>query len=266
MKLAVLTLAVLLPSSTALGHSEHGALVVVATPAGSGTTTVETKAAGGGGTLARRELGGRYRVPYAAPGDRLGGLSSDQGSVLLERLDEPERASEFRLLRTSGNGAGRRIALKGRWSFDAISPNGRLVYLIQHDIGGDPAHYAVRVYNVAKGRVQAGRVVDKRESDEQMGGEPIWRLNGPGDRWAYTLYERPAAPPFIHALDTTIGMAVCIDLPKTLTTRPDVRALRLTMAGEDRLRLLDRSGAELARIAVDQTFHSYDDYRVLSSL
>jgi hypothetical protein len=47
-----------------------------------------------------------------------------------------------------------------------------------------------------------------------MAGFPQTRATSPDGRWAYTLYE-PAErdhPPFIHALDTKRGTAVCIDL------------------------------------------------------
>ena len=260
MKVAVFALSIGLQATVALGQTEHGALVAVAVPTANGTTLVATKAADGSGVVARRELDGLFRVPHAAPGDRLGGMSSDQGSVLLERLDEPASASEFRLLRTRGKGIGRRIALKGRWSFDAISPNGRLVFLIQHDIGGDPTHYAVRLYDVAKGKLQPGKIADKREIDEEMSGAPAWRETGADGNWAFTLYERVGAAPFIHALEVTTGVAVCVDLPITLAKRA---GMRLKMRGPSRLGLVDQSGIQIALIAVGPRL--YDDFRVLDS-
>lgn len=46
-----------------------------------------------------------------------------------------------------------------------------------------------------------------------MQGVPLTRAMSADGRFAYTLYERPTAPPFIHALDTARGTAACIDLP-----------------------------------------------------
>ena len=46
-----------------------------------------------------------------------------------------------------------------------------------------------------------------------MTGPPVTRATGPGGVWAYTLYQKPGGLPFVHALDTVRGKALCIELP-----------------------------------------------------
>jgi hypothetical protein len=58
-----------------------------------------------------------------------------------------------------------------------------------------------------------GTIVDKRNIDEQMNGYAITQEVG-RNGWVYTLY-RGAEGAFIHALDTSQGIAFCIDLPGT---------------------------------------------------
>jgi hypothetical protein len=263
MKRRVLAVALVatLPVAIAAGQREQGRSAITVRVA-EGTTTVVARRADTAGILRRAVLAGRYRLPRAAPGDVAGGRALE-GPVLLERVDPPAGASIFALLPAGLGGAKLRIVLAGRWSFDAISPNGKRVYLIQHDVDGDPSHYAVRAYDVARRKLQKGRIADKRELAEEMSGTPIWRESGPGERWAYTLYERPRAAPFIHALDTTSGAAVCIDLPPEMPNSSEEPGMRLTIdtAGRE-LRVLYRDGREAVAVAVRQTFSSYDDFKV----
>jgi hypothetical protein len=65
--------------------------------------------------------------------------------------------------------------------------------------------------DVASGRLRHGVVVDKSNLDEAMGGYPIAQVRADGGM-VFTLY-RGAEHPFIHALSTTDGWALCIDLP-----------------------------------------------------
>jgi hypothetical protein len=251
----------LFPASIASGgQHEVGNTDVVIRPGAGGTTTVVWRAPTG--SIVGRSIAGRFRAPLAAPGDTSRGRAV-RGPVLLERTDDPDGVSEFRLL---GNepGTARVIRLGGRWSFDAISPDARIVFLLQHDVGGDPTHYAVRAYDVTKGRLRTGKIVDKREYNEQMSGNPVWREYGPGRRWAYTLYDRPDGAPFIHALDTSSTTAVCIDLPASLAQTGSVRSLRLRAhtAGK-RLLVVDSSGARVALVAVEPVFDGYDNFAVV---
>ena len=46
-----------------------------------------------------------------------------------------------------------------------------------------------------------------------MTGVPVTQTFGPGAVWVYTLYQKPGGLPFVHALDTVRGKALCIELP-----------------------------------------------------
>ncbi len=103
------------------------------------------------------------------------------------------------------------IDLPGFVSFDAISPDGRLLYLVSYDSATDPFDYSVRAYDLERGEFRPGEIVDPSEPDERMAGQPVAREMSPDGRWAYTLYGG-GEEAFIHALDTEGETAVCVDL------------------------------------------------------
>ena len=82
------------------------------------------------------------------------------------------------------------------------------MFLIEQRAGG---HYLVRNYDLVRDELMPGAVVDKREPDERMEGQPVARAVPAAAPWVYTLY-RKAEGPFVHALNTE-GFALCIDLP-----------------------------------------------------
>src|SRR5204863_3995643 len=104
------------------------------------------------------------------------------------------------------------VRLRGDFSFDAISPRGSLVYLIEYISPTDPTSYRVRAYDLTSDRLLAKPVVDPREPGEKMGGSPLTRAMSTNGRWAYTLYDGAGKTPFVHALDTSTRSARCIDL------------------------------------------------------
>jgi hypothetical protein len=135
----------------------------------------------------------------------------------------------------------RLIPLRGDFSFDAISPDGRTMYLIEYS-PRDFTNYAVRAYDLRAGRLLSRPVVDPDEAGEPMTGVPVSRTTGPDGRWAYTLYQS-AEHPFVHALDTERRTAVCIDLDHLKA----VWNATLELRGE-RLELVRRSGRVVATI------------------
>ncbi len=116
-------------------------------------------------------------------------------------------------MRTRSLRVERRIDLPGVWSFDAVSPDGSTILAIRYLSPTEPDRYEVRAIDAATGRVLTGTIVDKREPDEEMRGQPVSRAADATGRWAFTLYAKPNGAGFIHALDTVRGAAVCIDLP-----------------------------------------------------
>lgn len=136
------------------------------------------------------------------------GLSQDGKTLVLVTDPWHTGSATFLLLRTPYLTTERVVTLKGAWSFDAISPHGRTLYLIQ----GLPGRYLVRAYDLRRGRLLKGVIADRREKGP-MTGAPVMRATTNDGRWAYTLYLRGNGTGFIHALDTVGRTAVCIDLP-----------------------------------------------------
>src|SRR5262249_10535539 len=109
----------------------------------------------------------------------------------------------------------RKITLRGSFSFDALSPDGSRMYLIQYTHGnqGDLSDYIVRGYDLQTNRLLPRRIADRTQKDWNMHGSPLTRTSSARGRWVYTLYTSPGSYPFIHALDTKRGVAHCIKLP-----------------------------------------------------
>jgi hypothetical protein len=157
---------------------------------------------------------GRYGIPGAAYDGTLTGLSANGGTLILAQVPTfyPVRTTRLLVLDTRRMRIVRRIVLPGWSGVDAISPDGRWMFLI-HYSASNVLHYEVLAYDLPHGRLLAKPIVDPKDRGEAMTGFPLNRVMSPGGRWAYTLYSRPSGVPFIHALDTAGLRAVCIDLP-----------------------------------------------------
>jgi hypothetical protein len=121
--------------------------------------------------------------------------------------------SRFLLVDTDDLAPRSTISLKGTFGFDALSPDGSRLYLIQHMSTDDINHYVVRAYDLAAGRLLPGRIADRTQKGWVMQGFAVNRATSTTGRWVYTLYVNPGGFPFIHALDTVKGVAHCIGLP-----------------------------------------------------
>ena len=108
---------------------------------------------------------------------------------------------------------GRIIEVPGQFDFDALSPDGSILYVVEHldDVAGGA--YQVRSIDTTTGRMDDVPVADKRNVDEAMAGRPITQLRTDGGM-VYTLY-RGTEHPFVHALNSAEKWALCIDLPAT---------------------------------------------------
>jgi PQQ-like domain len=102
------------------------------------------------------------------------------------------------------------IRVNGDFVFDALSNDGKSLYLIQKM--QDANHYQVRLYDVAAGALVPQVVVDKREPTEPMNGIRGDSAADPAGNNIYTVYIREAGP-FIHALPLDQPIAWCVDLP-----------------------------------------------------
>jgi hypothetical protein len=178
-------------------------------------TTVVARVRRNGGRVDRsRLLEGTFTVPAVAYDRSASGLSAD-GRVLVliqPRVSFPRARTSFAVLDARHLRVIKVLRLQGDFSFDAISPRGNRIYLIQYLSANDPTKYAVRALDVRAGHLLPEPVVDPHEADEQMRGQPLSRAMSPDGRWAYTLYDGNGKTPFVHALDTSRSTARCIDL------------------------------------------------------
>jgi hypothetical protein len=197
------------------------------------STLVARTSTSGGRVLRYTRVEGRFTIPAVAYDGTAGGLSSDGGTLVLiePRRTFPRATSRFAVLDAKRLSLTKRITLRGDFSFDAISPEGRVAYLIQYVAPQDPSRYLVRALDLRTGRLDPNAIVDPRDEGEKMRGAPITRLTSPTGRWAYTLYDGAGATPFVHALDTSRRAARCIDLPR-LEGRQDLWQLRLSLRGK----------------------------------
>jgi hypothetical protein len=180
-------------------------------------TTVLAVGARDGRVLRWKRLRGSWGVPLVTFGGLAGGLSRDGRTLVLQQADSAlpgSQRSGFALLDTARLRLLRTISLPGQLAFDALSPDARRLYLVEHPSSPDPTAYAVRAYDLASGRLEPEPIVDPRERDEKMSGMPWQRTTSADGSWIYTLYEPlESGKPFVHALDVRRGRAVCVDLP-----------------------------------------------------
>jgi hypothetical protein len=162
-----------------------------------------------GRTLRARTIPGRWVIPAVA-GDEFAGALSGDGSTLALAGPSGEGTSAFALVGTRFAGPPQTVTLHGRFDFDALSPDGGVMYVIQHRGRGV---YWVRAYDVAAHRLRPGAIVEKGETDPDMTGRPVARALAPGGSPVYTLYRGGDHGAFVHALSTDAGIAICVDLP-----------------------------------------------------
>jgi|1186.fasta_scaffold07156_2 hypothetical protein len=181
-----------------------------------GATSVRATRVASGELIASRSVKGLYGIPAVTITGTGGGLSPDGTRLVL--VEPPTYSalrahSRFVLVETAHLDVLRTIVLKGEFGFDALSADGRTLYLLQHTDRNNFVHYRVRAYDLRAGRLLPRVIVDKREPDEAMVGFAIARATTAVGRWVYTLYTRTAGEPFVHALDTNGRAAFCIDVP-----------------------------------------------------
>ena len=198
---------------------ERWGWVFTATPAASSTVVknvVIQPGYGGDG----RTIDGRWVFPTIGADPVPVGMSSDGSTLVLVEADVTHGAtganrtkSRFAVLDAylTSRHAPRIIELDGAFDFDALSPDGSLLYVAQQIPGPLEGRYQVRVVETATGRMRPDVIVDKRNVNERMAGYPIDQERR-SDGMVLTLY-RGAEHPFVHALSTVDAWAVCIDLP-----------------------------------------------------
>jgi hypothetical protein len=234
-----------------------GALRYVALPSAASTTVAAIRVRDGR-VVRWATLAGGYGVPSVAFDGSTAGVSADGRTLVLAsfglRLDQ-DAATRFVVLRTKNLRVRTRISLRGLWSFDALSPDGRTLYAIEYLSQAPVVRYRVRAVDISTGRPRPGAIVDTREPGEQMQGSPVTRADGPGGVWAYTLYVKPNGTAFVHALDTSRARAICIELPWRRVARA-IWSVRMSATADGRMLVLRQAGlgrlatVDLRRLAV----------------
>ena len=204
----------------------------IVVPAGRGTLLGRV-AKGTGRLTTPVYLRSRFVIPAVAADGTPGGLSGDGRTLVLirPRSSFPQNTTRLMVIDGARLRIRRTLKLRGDFSYDAISPDGGTLFLIQYTSRRDFTRYAVRAYDLRAGRLVPGRIIDRREPDEDMSGYPVTRANSADGRWAYTLYDG-AEHPFVHALDTVSRRAYCIDLDGL--AKDDLFEMRLTLRNAGR--------------------------------
>jgi hypothetical protein len=167
-----------------------------------------------GAVLRSRVFPTRWSVPLVAYDGSTSGISADGTTLVLiePRRGFPRRDTTFTVIGARGLKTWDTFTLRGDFSFDALSPDGRWLYLVQYVAAQDPFRYLVRAYDLETHKLRPKPIIDPREVGDVMRGMPLTRSYSPDGRFAYTLYDGAGEHPFIHALDTVDQSARCIDL------------------------------------------------------
>jgi hypothetical protein len=232
-----------------LGTASNGVAAYTANV--SGATTVV-----GDGSRQKLSLDGKWGLPRVTMNNGVGGLSADGRTLVLSQDFDAtgtlRARSSFLVLATKPLRVAHTVRLNGDFGFDALSPHGRMLYLIQHVSAEDLFEYRVRAYDLRTGKLLKRVIADKRQRDWNMNGYPVARAESPGGRWVYTLYSNANNYPFVHALDTVGRTAVCIGIPWDWTANEqEINSAALTVQGGklaigDRF-LLDRATFRVAK-------------------
>jgi hypothetical protein len=191
--------------------SNDGSMRFVAIGAGE-STLVRASKASDGSTAMSQTIPGSFGVPMITQVGPAGGMFRDGSTFVLQSIGL-NTSTQFVLLRTQDLSTRDQISLKGTFGFDALSPDGSKLYLIQHSSTQDIQHYVVRAYDLNAHKLLPGRIADKTQKSWVMQGWAVSRATSANGRWVYTLYANPGGYPFIHALDTVKGVAHCVGLP-----------------------------------------------------
>jgi hypothetical protein len=183
------------------------------------------------------------------------GASADGSRYVLTR--QSRRTTEFLA-------AGSRFLLRGTYEVEALSADGRRIFLVHWRNRG----YELQQLDFAPRRLRPTRL---DEPDEKMSGTATNAVATRDGRWLLTLYAKADGSSFVHALDLRSGIAHCIDLPlkgdygtvwaTALTLSPDEQRLYLASPLLGRVTTVDMNSLEVTRGArfkpVDAMTHTF---------
>ena len=190
-----------------------------------------------------------YSVPgHAVSFDAQVPLGSSVEAVAPEaRYVVVRTGAQARVIDGLRGGVLRKVTLRRGFTIDAISPEGRWLYLIQHTNG---QQYAVRRLNLRTGVLYPRALVQKGEQ-EQMAGTPAGAIQSWDGNWQFTLYVNAAhKSAFVHALSLNQSFTVCIDLPGQ-GTPAQLRTYSLALSNDGHLFAANPALGVIADISLD---------------
>ena len=227
-----------------------GTVRYVATQAG-GFTTLEAIQTDGGQVINSTSIPGAWGIPLVDYTGTAGGLSADGRTLVLAPsgyggvcrkgvCTALRSATTFQVFTPTTLRRRTAVTLRGDFSFDALSPDGRRLYLIQHSSSFNLNEYRVRAFDLRLHKLLPGAIADRAQRGWIMQGVPMARATSSDGRYVYTLYANSGGYPFVHALDSVAGTAHCIGVPWTHEqTVGDLDVLQLSGNG----RTLEIGGA-----------------------
>jgi hypothetical protein len=225
------------------GISNTGSGVRYATVQGGSVTTLEAIATQGGQILNARPFNGGWGIPLVDYTGGVGGLSENGRTLVLAQSGYDgvctpsnctplRRTSRFQIINPRTLRSRFKVRLPGDFAYDALSPNGQRLYLIEHTSTTNTNKYIVRAYNLKQHRLLPGAIADRTQRGWIMQGIPMARATSTDGRYVYTIYANPGGYPFVHALDTVAARAHCIGIPWTREqSLGDLDQLRLSTNG-----------------------------------
>lgn len=222
-------------------------VVAVAKPAGGAT---QLRLVRDGTVVRTRVLPANVGVPRVTfSGVVEGTWAKGRRLVLASSVYEDQVNTRFVVIDTRTLAPLRTITLAGSFAYDAVSSDGRRLYVLQYPGGVQGGvRYVVRSVDLRTGKLEPGAIVDKTEPSERMSGIALARVWSRDGAWAYTLYNGGTAHAFVHALNTRTRVARCIDLPWAGEAQSVLDGIRLAVTPNRLLTLTGRGGAVLARV------------------
>jgi hypothetical protein len=169
---------------------------------------------------------GRLLFTWSRPrtGAFVAGVSANGRIVALAR--GAGRYTRFTMLDVAHRRAYRTFRLRGWYDVDAVSNDGRRLFMIQYLRTGG---YLIRLFDLDRRVLTARRLTEK---GEPMDGTAWDAVADPQGRRLLTLYLRGnGRQPEVHTLDLVRGTAVCIDLPAGDATLVQQYTLALSRDG-----------------------------------
>ena len=190
----------------------------------------------GGKMIRKRVLTGKLGVPAVTfNGVAEGTWAKGRRLVLSSSVYDDQRARRFTVIDTRTLRAVKTIVLRGAFAFDALSPDGRRLYLLQFPQGSNSGiRYVVRSLNMRTGQLEPGAIVDRdraRRRDERDRDVPGL---GPGPDVGLHALQRWRLPR-VHPRARTRGRA-----PRAASTCPG-RARRRTILEQSQLTVEPRA-------------------------